>query len=161
VNCAPLVKSMKLGTVVDWYNPFHLSLGSGLCKSNMAAKIQDGRHILKISENFSITAVVITRTVWNNTNSLYFTLNNIRASDPSSVNLRWPTIIQDGRHILIFSGILKFFSRSHYRSVWNNTTLLYCTFICIQACDLGLTNPRWLTKSKMAAILKMLEYDIF
>jgi hypothetical protein len=48
-NYAPLVKSMELGIVVGSYKTFHLNLISGLYESNMAAKIQDGRHI----ENFS------------------------------------------------------------------------------------------------------------
>jgi hypothetical protein len=89
----------------------------------MAAKIQYGHHVLKVSEYLGISAVVITTTVWNSTNSLYYTnLYSVLQIQDGSQNPRWPPNI-------IFFRILKFFSCSHYRSVWNSTTYIWLQLI--------------------------------
>jgi hypothetical protein len=56
----------------------------------MAAKIQDGRHILKFSEYLGISAVVIPRILKKSISSLYYRLIYIQVSDPGCANPKWP-----------------------------------------------------------------------
>ena len=50
---------MKLGMIVDNYRTFHLSLLAELIWLNMAAKIQDGRHIIGFYMHIVYTSVSI------------------------------------------------------------------------------------------------------
>ena len=126
----------------------------------MAAKIQDGRHILKFSEYLGISAVVIPRIVIKH-QFIILQINLYSGLWSRLCKSKMAAKIQDGRHLFSFFKILKFFSFILYRSVWNSTTLLYYKFLYFQASDPGCANPRWLPKSKMAAILKFSECNSF